>query len=92
MRQSAKVRQQSERTSSAEAHATQLELERDALLRVVTDNHVALQRAEAAEAKLSKAVDVIKVIIFTAHADDHFGWKDALDDAQKLITELEKTE
>lgn len=56
MRQSAKVRQQSERTSTAEARATQLELERDALLRVVTDNHVALTRAEDAEAELARAV------------------------------------
>ena len=60
MRQSAKVRQQSERTSTAEARATQLELERDALLRVVTDNHVALQRAEAAEAKLAKAIEGLR--------------------------------
>ena len=47
---------------------------------------------EVSEGKLDKAVDVIKVILFTAHADDHEGWHDALDDAQKLITELEKTE
>jgi hypothetical protein len=50
------------------------------------------KREEAAEVKLAKTVDVIKVILFTAHADDHQGWHDALDDAQKLITEQEKTE
>jgi hypothetical protein len=34
--------------------------ERDGLLRVVTDNHVALCRAEEAEAKLAKAVEALK--------------------------------
>lgn len=34
--------------------------ERDGLLRVVTDNHVALQRAEAAETKLDKAVEALR--------------------------------
>jgi len=43
-------------------------------------------------AKLAKAVDVIKVILFTAHADDHESWYDALDDASTLLAELEKTE
>lgn len=47
-------------SANAEARATQLELERDALLRVVTDNHVALQRAEDAEAKLAKAVEALR--------------------------------
>lgn len=36
--------------------------ERDGLLRVVTDNHVALQRAEAAEAKLAKAMGRLKTM------------------------------
>jgi hypothetical protein len=39
--------------------------ERDGLLRVVTDNHVALLRAEAAEAKLAKAVDVLQLAYST---------------------------
>jgi bacterioferritin-associated ferredoxin len=56
------------------------------------DAYDLLIELRAAEAKLAKAVDAIKVIIFTAHGDDHEGWHDALDDAQKLITELEKTE
>lgn len=40
----------------------QLVKERDGLLRVVTDNHVALQRAEAAETKLTKAVEALREI------------------------------
>ena len=36
--------------------------ERDGLLRVVTDNHVALLRAEAAEAKLAKAVEFFQEV------------------------------
>lgn len=37
--------------------------ERDGLLRVVTDNHVALQRAEAAEAKLDKVVEMLQSFV-----------------------------
>lgn len=65
----------------------QLVKERDAMLRVVTDNHVALQRAEAAEAKVNlyglkdgmdgAVVDVIRNILHfqgvphAAFIDDH---------------------
>jgi hypothetical protein len=38
----------------------QLVKERDAMLRVVTDNHDALQRAEVAEAKLTKATEALQ--------------------------------
>jgi hypothetical protein len=47
---------------------------------------------DAAEAKLAKAVGIIKAILFTAHADDYAAWDSALDDATDLIAELEKTE
>lgn len=45
---------------AAADHIEQLVKERDAMLRVVTDNHVALQRAETAEAKLAKATDALQ--------------------------------
>jgi hypothetical protein len=48
--------------AEAEQRAAKLELERDAILRVVTDNHVALMRAEAAEYKLEKAVAALEEI------------------------------
>jgi hypothetical protein len=92
MRQNALLHSAMTGGAEAEQRAAKLELERDALLRVVTDNHVALIRAETAEENLTKAVGVIKVILATAHVDDHEGWYDALNDAQELIAELEKTE
>jgi hypothetical protein len=48
--------------------------ERDAMLRVVTDNHVALQRAEIAEAKLAKAVAALQEIksVECIHCTDLF--------------------
>lgn len=52
----------------------------------------ALTRAANAEAKLAKAVGVIKVILVTVDADNYIEWFFALDDAQELITEMEKTE
>jgi hypothetical protein len=54
MRQNALLHSAMMGSANAEARAIQLELERDALLRVVTDNHVALTRAEDAEAKLAR--------------------------------------
>ena len=52
----------------------------------------ALKSQREAEAKLAKAVDIIKQIIATAHADDYFAWDTALDDGIDFIAELEKTE
>jgi hypothetical protein len=54
---------------AAEDRIEELERELGGLLRVVTDNHVALQRAEAAEAKLTKAVEVLRKIGKTYSAD-----------------------
>jgi hypothetical protein len=51
-----------------------------------------LNRAKVAEAKLAKAVDILKCITFTADSNDHDGWYDALNDARYLVAELEKTE
>lgn len=47
---------------------------------------------EAAEAKLAKAIDIIKQIIATAHADDYVAWDSALDDGIDFIATLEKNE
>ena len=44
--------------------------ERDAMLRVVTDNHVALQRAEAAEAKLTKAIAALDEALYFLDPDE----------------------
>ena len=52
---------------------------------------VAVNR-EVSEGKLEKAVDVIKQIIATSHADDYFAWDTALDDGIDFIAELEKKE
>jgi hypothetical protein len=60
MRQNALLHGAMMGSANAEARVAQLELERDALLRVVTDNHVALTRAEDAEAKLAKAVKALR--------------------------------
>lgn len=93
MRQRAMLHQQSERASTAEARIAELALERDALLRVVTDNHVAHCRAEAAEAKLAKAVEALHFYadFYEAHNDgpwgvnsDDFGTK-----ARAVLVELE---
>ena len=54
--------------------------------------HSAMLGGARAEAKLAKAVDIIKQVIATAHADDYFAWDTALDAAIDFIAELEKTE
>jgi len=46
--------------ADAIARAGQAEAERDGLLRVVTDNHFALQRAEKAEAALVAVIDILR--------------------------------
>jgi len=51
--------------------------------------HDALTRAEVAEAKLAKAVDALKEILFLSNEDDVGGWFDALARAQDLMAELE---
>jgi len=51
--------------------------------------HDALTRAEVAEAKLAKAVDALKEILFLSNKDDVGGWLGALARAQDLMTELE---
>jgi predicted nucleotide-binding protein len=51
--------------------------ERDAMLRVVTDNHVALQRAETAEAKLTKAIAALDEAIYLLHPDEEDMAKEA---------------
>lgn len=69
--------------------------ERDAalvLLGVAADNIRSLHRAETAEVKLAKAVDIIKQIIATAHADDYVAWDRALDDGIDFTATLEKPE
>jgi hypothetical protein len=73
--------------------------ERDGLLRVVTDNHVALLRAEAAEAKLAKLA--INTRIFHINAEALSEIKAVVDGQSEqsikaiiygLLAELEKTE
>lgn len=54
--------------------------------------HSAIARATQAEAKLARAVDIIKQVIATAHADDYAAWDSALDDGIAFIAELEKPE
>jgi hypothetical protein len=85
MRQNALLHSAMMGSANAEARATQLELERDALLRVVTDNHVALTRAETAEAKLAKAVEALKNI-------SHGGGYTDMQIARAALAELEKAE
>ena len=41
------------------------------------------------EAKLAKATDVLREILFYSNTDDIVGWLDALARAQALMTELE---
>jgi hypothetical protein len=60
MRQNALLHSAMAGGAAASKRAEQLELERDGLPRVVTDNHVALCRAEDAEAKLAKAVEALR--------------------------------
>ena len=51
--------------------------ERDAMLRVVTDNHVALQRAEVAEAKLAKAIAALDEALYFLDPDEEDMAKEA---------------
>lgn len=92
MRQNALLHSAMAGGAAASKRAEQLELERDALLRVVTDNHVALCRAEDAEKKLAKAVGIIKHIVNIAPDGDDRRWSQLLDDAAAVLAELEKTE
>jgi hypothetical protein len=70
--------------------------ERDGLLRVVTDNHVALCRAEDAEAKLAKAVEALHFYADFYEAPNDGPWGVNSDDfgtkARALLAELEETE
>jgi hypothetical protein len=77
----------------------QLVKERDALLRVVTDNHLALKRAEAAEAKLAKAVGALQKLVKLDDDYSPFGGELLRDrvvrtweEARAVLAELEKTE
>jgi hypothetical protein len=85
MRQNALLHSAMAGGAAASRRAAQLELERDALLRVVTDNHVALCRAEEAEAKLVKAVEALKNIA-------HGGGYTDMQIARAVLAELEKSE
>lgn len=61
-------------------------LEREAETQVRHDNKI-----DALEAKLAKAADVLREILFASN-DDHTGnWLDALQCGQTLMAELEKT-
>lgn len=46
-------------------------------------------RAEAAEAKVEKLVEVLQAICATAHADDYVGWRTALEEATSVLAEIE---
>jgi hypothetical protein len=87
MRQNALLHSAMTGGAEAEARAAKFELERDALLRVVTDNHVALQRAEDAEAKLAKAVAALRQMMEDAEYPDAV-WETG----EAVLAELEKTE
>lgn len=93
MRQNALLHSAMMGSANAEARATQLELERDALLRVVTDNHVALTRAEDAEAKLAKAAAALRWVVNAKGLTDptEYGYS-AIKHARATLAELEKTE
>jgi hypothetical protein len=100
MRQSALLHSAMMGSANAEARATQLELERDALMRVVTDNHVALTRAEDAEAKLEKAFALLKKAhTYINDLEEHEGAEGfsrstvvAMGEYYDALTELEQTE
>jgi hypothetical protein len=84
----------------AEARAAKFELERDALLRVVVDNHVALTRAEDAEAKaedaeakLALAIEALDEAIYLLDPDEEDMAQEA--GLYRIVTaraKLEKTE
>jgi regulator of replication initiation timing len=64
--------------------------ERDTLRLVIEANiEKHRSRAEAAEAKLAKTVEALRVLLATAYADDHAGWQDALREARAIIAEIE---
>jgi len=95
MRQNALLHSAMTGGAEAEARAAKFELERDALLRVVSDNHVALTRAEAAEAKLAKAVEALQTIANKPLCDGLLiaWWIDStIKLAKSTVAELEKTE
>jgi hypothetical protein len=74
----------------AEAYAKNLREERDTLRLVIEANiEKHRSRAEAAEAKLAKTVEALRVLLATAYADDHAGWQDALREARAIIAEIE---
>jgi len=53
--------------------------------------HARADERSTAEAKLAKAVDIIKRILNAApNAEDHAGWAQLLDDAADTLAELEK--
>lgn len=54
--------------------------------------HSAMLGGAREAAKLARAVDIIKQIIATIHADDYVARRSALDDGIDFIAELEKTE
>lgn len=92
MRQNALLHSAMAGGAAASKRAEQLELERDALLRVVTDNHVALCRAEDAEKKLAKAVAVLTSLANMKTAGDSKGAIAMAWHAQAVLAELEKSE
>jgi len=100
MRQNALLHSAMMGSANAEARATKFELERDALLRVVVDNHVALTRAEDAEAKaedaeakLALAIEALDEAIYLLDPDEEDMAKEA--GLYRIVTaraKLEKTE
>jgi hypothetical protein len=50
--------------------------------------HDALTRAEVAEAKLAKATDALKELIFLSDEGDIVDWLNALSRAQELMAEI----
>jgi hypothetical protein len=66
------------------------------LIRLLRDQRdykcdLAADRIEGLNAKLAKATDVLREILFTSNEDDVGGWLDALARGQALMEELEKT-
>jgi len=53
--------------------------------------HTAAERIEALNAKLAKATDVLREILFTSNEDHAGNWLDALARGQALMAELDRT-
>lgn len=66
------------------------ETQAEATLRRHMDREVAADRIQALNAKLAKATDVLREILFTSNEDHTGNWLDALARGQDLMAELEK--